>query len=382
MVLRLSDDPAVQRRHGDDGRSGFGDADRNRLPRRFRSLPARGPLALPFGGLPWTCRRGPARARNSLTPIDFALGGSRGLGLSAGAIAPARRRKLNGRPARNSTGTLPSSASSCWSMPSPITPSTCSSPTGHIATWNAGRAPRSRAMRPRRSSAGISRTFFTEEDKAAGASRAHPAHRRRGGAVRVGGLAGPQGRHPFLGAWSWSIRSATRTASCSASPRSPATSPTRSAPQEELEEARNALFQSQKLQALGELTGGIAHDFNNLITVVRGSAEMLKRSDLSEAKRDRYLDAIIETAERAAALTSHLLAFGRRQALKPQVIDINVRLDALARRARPDARQPYRGQARSRPRICGGSRSIRRSSNRRCSTPRSTPATPCPTAAR
>jgi PAS domain S-box-containing protein len=100
--------------------------------------------------------------------------------------------------------------------------------------------------------------------------------------------------------------------------------------EEELEEARAALFQSQKLQALGELTGGIAHDFNNLITVVRGSAEMLQRSDLTPEKRHRYLDAIVETAERAAALTSHLLAFGRRQALKPQVIDLNVRLDALA----------------------------------------------------
>jgi PAS domain S-box-containing protein len=99
--------------------------------------------------------------------------------------------------------------------------------------------------------------------------------------------------------------------------------------EEELEEARNALFQAQKLQALGELTGGIAHDFNNLITVVRGSAEMLKRADLTPEKRERYLDAIVETAERASALTSHLLAFGRRQALKPQVIDLNVRLDAL-----------------------------------------------------
>jgi len=99
--------------------------------------------------------------------------------------------------------------------------------------------------------------------------------------------------------------------------------------QDELEEARAALFQSQKLQALGELTGGIAHDFNNLITVVRGSAEMLKRTDLTPAKRERYLDAIIETAERATALTSHLLAFGRRQALRPQVIDLNVRFDAL-----------------------------------------------------
>ncbi|HYJ52388.1 MAG TPA: PAS domain S-box protein [Allosphingosinicella sp.] len=100
--------------------------------------------------------------------------------------------------------------------------------------------------------------------------------------------------------------------------------------QEELEQARAALFQSQKLQALGELTGGIAHDFNNLITVIRGSAEMLKRPDLDDPKRTRYLEAIIETSDRAASLTGHLLAFGRRQALKPEVIDLNVRLDALA----------------------------------------------------
>jgi PAS domain S-box-containing protein len=99
--------------------------------------------------------------------------------------------------------------------------------------------------------------------------------------------------------------------------------------QEELEETRAALFQSQKLQALGELTGGIAHDFNNLITVIRGSADLLRRQDLPEAKRRRYLDAIVETADRAATLTSHLLAFGRRQPLKPEVIDLNLRLDAF-----------------------------------------------------
>jgi PAS domain S-box-containing protein len=99
--------------------------------------------------------------------------------------------------------------------------------------------------------------------------------------------------------------------------------------QEELEEARAALFQSQKLQALGELTGGIAHDFNNLMTVIRGSADLLRRKDLPETKRRRYLDAIIETADRAATLTGHLLAFGRRQALKPEVIDLNLRLDAF-----------------------------------------------------
>jgi PAS domain S-box-containing protein len=100
--------------------------------------------------------------------------------------------------------------------------------------------------------------------------------------------------------------------------------------EQELEEARAALVQSQKLQALGELTGGIAHDFNNLMTVIRGSAELLQRAELSEEKRQRYLQAIVETADRAATLTSHLLAFGRRQPLKPEVIDLNIRLDAFA----------------------------------------------------
>jgi len=99
--------------------------------------------------------------------------------------------------------------------------------------------------------------------------------------------------------------------------------------QQELEEARTALFQSQKLQALGELTGGIAHDFNNLMTVIRGSADLLRRGNLTEEKQRRYLDAIIQTSDRAATLTSHLLAFSRRQPLKPQVLDINVRLDAI-----------------------------------------------------
>jgi PAS domain S-box-containing protein len=99
---------------------------------------------------------------------------------------------------------------------------------------------------------------------------------------------------------------------------------------EELEEARTALFQSQKLQALGELTGGVAHDFNNLMTVIRGSAELLTRPGLTEEKRARYLKAILDTADRASTLTDHLLAFGRRQSLKPEVADLNLRLDAFA----------------------------------------------------
>ena len=101
--------------------------------------------------------------------------------------------------------------------------------------------------------------------------------------------------------------------------------------QEELEETRTALVQSQKLQALGELTGGIAHDFNNLMTVVAGSADfLLRKPDLPFAKRKQYLEAIAETADRATTLTNHLLAFGRRQPIKPEVLDLNVRLDAIS----------------------------------------------------
>ena len=99
---------------------------------------------------------------------------------------------------------------------------------------------------------------------------------------------------------------------------------------DELELTREALAQSQKLQALGELTGGIAHDFNNLMTVIAGASDfLLKHPDLPDEKRRRYLEAIAETTDRATALTDHLLAFGRRQSIKPVVIDLSVRLDAF-----------------------------------------------------
>ena len=100
--------------------------------------------------------------------------------------------------------------------------------------------------------------------------------------------------------------------------------------QDELESTREALLQSQKLQALGELTGGIAHDFNNLMTVIAGASDFLRKNrDLPEEKKLRYLDSIGETAARATDLTNHLLSFGRRQALSPIVVDLSARLDAF-----------------------------------------------------
>ncbi|MFC4593703.1 hybrid sensor histidine kinase/response regulator [Sphingobium tyrosinilyticum] len=98
----------------------------------------------------------------------------------------------------------------------------------------------------------------------------------------------------------------------------------------DLRQTQEALLQSQKLQALGELAGGIAHDFNNLMTVLSGSADlMLRQPDMPVEKRSRYLSVMLETAERATSLTSQLLAFARRQPLEPEVLDLSVRLDAM-----------------------------------------------------
>jgi two-component system, NtrC family, sensor kinase len=93
-------------------------------------------------------------------------------------------------------------------------------------------------------------------------------------------------------------------------------------------EAEEALKHGQRLEALGQLTGGVAHDFNNLLTVIRASVDLLRRPDLAEPKRLRYIEAISDTVTRAARLTSQLLAFARRQTLKPERFDVghNVRM--------------------------------------------------------
>jgi len=90
------------------------------------------------------------------------------------------------------------------------------------------------------------------------------------------------------------------------------------------------LRQSQKLEAVGQLTGGVAHDFNNLLTVIRSSTDLLKRPDLPEERRQRYIGAISDTVTRAAKLTGQLLAFARRQALTPAVFDVGQSVAAVA----------------------------------------------------
>ncbi|WP_176053193.1 hybrid sensor histidine kinase/response regulator [Paraburkholderia caribensis] len=103
-----------------------------------------------------------------------------------------------------------------------------------------------------------------------------------------------------------------------------------------LEATKAALFQAQKMEAIGKLTGGVAHDFNNVLQVLRGNLELLQ----SRSPRDQWtmerLGNAIEAVERGATLASQLLAFGRRQALRPEPVNLGAMVrstDDLLRRA-------------------------------------------------
>jgi PAS domain S-box-containing protein len=98
-----------------------------------------------------------------------------------------------------------------------------------------------------------------------------------------------------------------------------------------LRETEEALRQSQKMEAVGQLTGGIAHDFNNLLTGVLGSLDML-RTRFAQGRTDtveRYITAAMTSANRAAALTHRLLAFARRQPLDPRPVQANALVASL-----------------------------------------------------
>lgn len=93
--------------------------------------------------------------------------------------------------------------------------------------------------------------------------------------------------------------------------------------EEELERTREALFQSQKMEAVGQLTGGIAHDFNNLLMAIMASLELLQRRlPDGDPKRTRFLENAMQAAKRGASLTQRMLAFGRKQDLKPVAVDV------------------------------------------------------------
>jgi PAS domain S-box-containing protein len=154
--------------------------------------------------------------------------------------------------------------------------------------------------------------------------------------------------------------------------------------QQRLEAAREQLYQSQKMDAVGQLTGGVAHDFNNLLTIIIGNLDGAKRAlesghAAAQERLARAIDQALTGAQRAARLTAHLLAFSRRQPLEPKVFDVNKLLRHLSTFLKPSLGEQVQlevvgaGGVRSRP--------TKRSSKPPSLISHSTPATPCPKAA-
>ena len=103
----------------------------------------------------------------------------------------------------------------------------------------------------------------------------------------------------------------------------------------ERRQTEQALQAAQKMEAVGQLTGGVAHDFNNLLTVIRGNLQLVATAVKDDERLERLIDAAEKGVERGEKLTSQLLAFARKQALRPQLCNVNTLLkefDTLAGR--------------------------------------------------
>jgi signal transduction histidine kinase len=98
----------------------------------------------------------------------------------------------------------------------------------------------------------------------------------------------------------------------------------------EREAALAQVHEMQKMESLGQLTGGLAHDFNNLLMGILGSLDYLSKQPLSDPKAKHFLTAARESADRGAALTKRLLAFARRQELRPEPVDVQRLADSMA----------------------------------------------------
>lgn len=109
---------------------------------------------------------------------------------------------------------------------------------------------------------------------------------------------------------------------------------------EALKQSERALLHAQKMETIGKLTGGVAHDFNNLLQVIAGNLQLLSRDVAGNERAERRVQNAIAGVRRGARLAGHLLAFGRRQALEPKVVNLGrfiATLDDLLQRALGEA---------------------------------------------
>jgi signal transduction histidine kinase len=147
-----------------------------------------------------------------------------------------------------------------------------------------------------------------------------------------------------------------------------------------LQATQAQLAQSQKMEALGQLTGGVAHDFNNLLMVVSGNISTIKKAAPDNPKILRAAEAIALAGKRGESLTRQLLTFSRRQSLNPVVVSLHEAIEAIRTCWQAPSAHWSSWRPASRP-ISGPSKSIRTNWSWRSSISCSIPAMPCPRAA-
>jgi PAS domain S-box-containing protein len=201
-------------------------------------------------------------------------------------------------------------------------------PGGRIVNWNAG-AERIKGYTAEEVTGEHFSKFYTEEDRAAGEpAKALEAATREGRFEKEGWRVRKNGERFWASVVIDAIRGDDGRLIGFAKITRDFTE--RRNTQLALQAAQEQLLQSQKMEAIGQLTGGIAHDFNNLLTAVLGSLELLKKRMPPEPGLLRLLDNAIQGAERGASLTQRMLAFARRQDLNTAPVDVVVLVHGMA----------------------------------------------------
>jgi PAS domain S-box-containing protein len=200
-------------------------------------------------------------------------------------------------------------------------------PTGHIASWNSG------AQHLKGYTAGeivgqhFSR-FYTEEDRAAGLPEKLLTIARTNGKVTSEGWRVRKDGGRFWASVVIDAIHGEKGAIIGYAKVTRDLTDQREA-QQKLDEAREQLFQAQKMEAIGQLTGGVAHDFNNLLTVIVSGADLAERYVEGNERLKKTINNMRHAALRGERLTKQLLAFSRRQPLKPENIDVGRQLHSF-----------------------------------------------------
>jgi len=199
---------------------------------------------------------------------------------------------------------------------------------GHVATWNPG-ARRIKGYEQAEIVGEHFSRFYTEEDRAAGEpARALETAARDGRFEKEGWRVRKDGTRFWANVVIDPIRGNDGQIRGFAKITRDITE--RRDNEQKLAKAREALFQSQKMDAIGQLTGGVAHDFNNLLSAIIGSLELVRRRVADDPRVLPLVSNALQAAERGASLTKRMLAFARRQELQAEPTDIRLLVSGMA----------------------------------------------------